>query len=160
MGVDIHMYIQHNGKFIYEDIFNGRNSEWFANMQGEGWDDVYDELPISYGFPEDIPQEYIDHYKDWTYGHCYIKVEDFLDWFKKYRPDIDAGWFSTYDKWRIEKKGYIPDECPHYLSENDNPADMHFIEVVNKYDCSAWLNNFLLDNQVAKDALIVYCFDH
>ena len=160
MGMDIHMALVKNNEYVKEDIFDGRNSDWFNNMAGNGWDDVYDKLPMNYGLSEQTPAEYEEKYKDWCFNYRYINVKDFKEWFQKYRPDIDAGWVSTYDKWRIEKKGYIPEDIFHYLPEDANLADMHFIEVINQYDCSAWLFTYLVDNNIDDDVDIVYCFDN
>jgi hypothetical protein len=162
MGVDIHMSIIDKGEIIAKEIFDGRNSEWFQNLQGEGWDDEYSYLPIGYGFPEDAPKDFVEKYDDRRsyYGHCYVKVADFMKWFADYRPDLHAGWVNTYDKWRMENKHWIPDDLPHSLDKDDNPNDWHFVEYQNIYDCSRWLYQYLCDNKIHDDAWIVYCFDH
>ena len=161
MGRDIHLSIlSTEGEVLKYDIFDGRNSNWFDNMSGKGWDIEYNHLNICYGFPESTPEDFVKHYEDRSYfDRRYINVNNFCNWFEKYRPDLDAGWVSTYDKWRIEKKGYIPEEPIHYLETTDNINDMHFVEFENKYDCSKWLYNYLKDNNIPKDANIVYCFD-
>lgn len=161
MGVDIHMSIVKDKEILAKDIFDGRNSEWFNNLQGRGWDSEYDKLPISTGFPENCSERLVK-YKDifGYYGFYYISVKDFCEWFLKYRPDIDAGWVSTYDKWRIEKKGYIPEDPQHYLDKEDNVNDMHWVEFENIYDCSKWLFDYLVSNKIPDDANIVYFFDH
>ena len=88
----------------------------------------------------------------------YLKLK-FLDWFEHTRPDIDAGWVSTYDKWLYETKGIVPD-LSHYLEEDANPYDYHFIEVVNPWDSSAWLYNFIKNqSNAAPEDYIVYYFD-
>lgn len=160
MGMDIHMALVKNNEYVKENIFDGRNSDWFNNMMGNGWDDLYDKLPINYGLSDQTPVEYEEKYKDWCFDYHYVNVKNFKEWFQKYRPDIDAGWVSTYDKWRIEKKGYIPKDILHYLPEDANPADMHFVEVINPYDCSAWLFTYLVENDIEDDVDIVYCFDN
>ena len=164
MGVDIHLSIIHNGEVIKKEIFDGRNSEWFGNLQGEGWDEVYNELYrfyIGYGFPEDAPEDFAKHYEDrYYYGHHYVKVGDFIEWFNKYRPDKDAGWVSTYDKWRIENKSYIPEDLPHSMPTEGRVEDWHFIEYENVYDCSRWLVEYIIDNKIPLEATIFYCFDH
>lgn len=161
MGMDIHMNITREGEFVARDIFDGRNREWFNNLQGDGWDDVYDELPRMYGFSDEAPAELSQRYKkeDGYFGFYHVNVADFKVWFEKYRPDKDAGWVSTYDKWRIENKGYIPEDMMHYIPEDARIEDLHFVEVVNKYDCSNWLYNYLIDHNIPGDAEIEYCFD-
>ena len=161
MGIDIHMSIVKNKEYIAEDIFDGRNSEWFGNLQKEGWENEYDELPARCGYSDQSPADYILKYttERYYYGFFFINVKDFKDWFIKYRPDKDACWVTTYDKWRIENKGYIPENPQHYLSCEDNINDMHFVEIENIYDCSKWLYNYLIDNHISDDADIIYCFD-
>lgn len=161
MGVDIHMNIVKNKEVIAKDIFDGRNSEWFNNLQGDGWANEYDHLPANYGFSDQTPDDIKEYYnKDWYYGFNSVNVGKFKKWFKKYRPDLEAGWASTYDKWRMENKGYIPEDLPIALDKDMNPADMHFIEYENLYDCSRWLNDYLVENNIPDDADIIYCFDH
>ena len=161
-GVDIHLYICKDKKYIAEDIFEGRNSSWFANMQKEGIDDTYQYLPIQYGISEkDTPDDY-NHYNHdlGYYGFYYIKVEDFKNWFLQYRPDEDAGWVTRYEKWAYNNKGIYPEYLKKELTKNDVIEDMRFIVVTNQYDCSAWLYTYLLDNDIPDDAVIQYCFDH
>ena len=62
MGIDIHMAIVKNGEYIAKNIFDGRNSEWFANLRGEGWDDTYDHLPAKYYIVDETPEEYKKKY--------------------------------------------------------------------------------------------------
>ena len=164
MGIDIHMSIVRNGKESIPNIFDGRNSDWFRNLCGDGWDEEYDHLPSHYGIPDECPEKIKEDFdrpaRDGYYGFYYIIVKDFKEWFEDYRPDLQAGWASTYDKWRIENKHYIPENgLPHYLDKEDNKDDMHFIEYANIYDCSRWLYQFLCDRNVPGDAYIVYYFD-
>lgn len=161
MGKDIHLNIVQNGEYIKKEIFDGRNSEWFANLEGDGWDDCYDHLDTEFGLSPQAPKELnIEKMREEGYfNFYYINVKKFKEWFQQYRPDIDAGWVSTYDKWRIENKGYIPENIFHYLSEVENPADMHFIEITNQYDCSAWLFTYLVDHKIDDNADITYWFD-
>jgi len=159
MGRDIHLNIlSAEGEVLKQDIFDGRNSEWFNNMCGNGDDSEYDHLNICYGSPENASEDFVKHYEDGYFNYRYINVRDFYDWFIKYRPDLDAGWVSTYEKWKMEKKGYIP-EVIHYLPAKNNSIDMHFVEIENEYDCSRWLYNYLNDNNIPISANIVYCFD-
>lgn len=162
MGVDIHMHIYKDGEILEKDIFDGRNSEWFSNMQREGWDNEYDHLPTHYDFPEGFPKDLVEKYtkENGYYGQYHIKVEDFIEWFHKYRPDLNAGWATTYEKWQYEKKGEIPEDLPITLPPDANINDMHFIEYENIWDCSRWLVEFLIDHEIPNDAYICYCFDH
>jgi hypothetical protein len=167
MGVDIHMGIaSRDGKYIYDEIFDGRNSEWFGNISGDVrgmTGEVYQNFPRNSGIPDKAPEELVKVYneeRDTFYGFNYVKVADFLTWFSKARPDVDAGWVTTYDKWLYEKKGVEP-EIKHYLSDEDNINDFHFIEVEDKWDCSKWLYDFLAEHgeSINVEDYIVYYFD-
>ena len=161
MGRDIHLNIIKNGSYLGINIFKGRNQEWFNNLLGDSYDEVYGEFPRNSGIPSNAPIDYeIKYNKDnFCYGFYYVHVGDFKQWYLKYRPDLDAGWVSTYDKWRYENKGILPSEVSHYLDKDDNINDMHFIEFVNEYDCSKWLYEYIYDHVIPDDADIVYCFD-
>ena len=163
MGVDIHMFICRKGEILGDDIFDGRNSEWFNNLQHQGWGSVYDHLSIKGDFSKDVPEDLRERFNDpgTFYGHHNILVKDFAKWFKKYRPDLDAGWFSTYDRWRMICKGWVPDPdyVKHELEEGDNPVDYEFVEFEDEYDCSRWLYNYVVDKNIPEDATINYCFD-
>lgn len=165
MGVDIHLGIAtRDGKYKFEEIFDGRNYEWFDNISGgcRATGGEYEDFPRHFGIPENAPVSLSKAFNEegCYYDFNYVKVADFYTWFAKARPDIDAGWVSTYDKWLYEKKGIIP-EVDHYLSEEKNPNDYHFIEIVNKWDCSKWLLDFLVEHgeTISPDDYIVYYFD-
>lgn len=160
MGMDIHLFIVKNKQYIAKDIFDGRNREWFYNMMGEGNNDVYNNLSISYGVSNETPNEWNENFKkeDGYFDSRFINVKAFKDWFNKYRPNVDAGWVSTYDKWAYETKNIEP-EVYYRLPKDVNINDMHFIEIENKWDCSKWLYDYLIDNQIDDNAYIQYCFD-
>ena len=161
MGVDIHMYIVKNKEYIAKDIFDGRNTTWFNNMQGRGNDEVYDFLPLGYGISDEAPEDWTKHYEDRQsyFGHHYINVGKFKDWFLKYCPNEDAGWVTRYEAWAYKYKGIMPEYLQKKLDKDDVIADMEFITVTNQYDCSAWLCKYLIDNNIPNDAIIQYCFD-
>ena len=51
MGVDIHMFVVKDKEVLKEDIFEGRNSQWFNNLQGSYVTDLaYDHLPAKNAF--------------------------------------------------------------------------------------------------------------
>ena len=158
MGRDMYMHIVKDGQIIKKDIFDGRNSEWFSNMSEEGWDDEYDFLNIKYGISPKANKDIFTGTEEDKkyYNFYYVSVKDFCDWFINYRPDMRAAWVSTYDKWRIENKGYIPEDPAHYLSKDDVIEDMHFVEYINKYDCSLWLYEYLMNNNIDMEADITY----
>lgn len=163
MGVDIHMYIvAKNGKMKFDNIFEGRNREWFDALQNQSCDVVYDSCPIHRGLPECVPSKITDAQNhDIYYGFHYMNVSEFKTWFAEKRPDIDAGWCNTYDKWLYETKKIQPEVLYRELSEDANPNDWHFIEVWNPYDCNCWLFNYLEDyaSYITDSDNIVYYFD-
>ena len=162
MGKDIHMYICEKGKVVKSDIFNGRCSCWFDNMSEKGEYDEYNHLPIVYGWNEGtVPKKLKNEYpkEDGYFDFYHVKVGYFKEWFKKYRPDIDAGWATKYEAWAIEHKGYRPGYLPKELDENANINDNIFVEYERCDDCSKWLYNYLNDNKIKDNAFIVYCFD-
>lgn len=163
MGTDIHMNIIRNGKYIKENIFDGRNYEWFDNLEGRGWEEEYDHLFTDYDIPDEVPDEIKDHYNSNDYyGFHYITVLEFKKWFETYRPDIKAGWVSTYDKWKWEHKHIAPKDPKRYLDEDDDLRDLHFIEYFDEYECSKWLYNYLVDNkkEIEDTDIIIYYFDN
>lgn len=162
MGMDIHLYIFKNKECIAENIFDGRNTTWFNNMMGRGDNEVYDYLPLDYGVSDEVSEDWYRLHEDPAsyFGHHYINVKEFKDWFLKYRPDVDAGWVTRYEAWAYEHKGIEPGCFQKKLKHNDIIEDMKFITVTNQYDCSAWLYSYLVDNNIPDDATIQYCFDN
>jgi len=162
MGVDITMSIIKDEEVIAKDIYSGRNSEWFGNLQGEGSSREYDYFPSKYGIPERVPAFVEKAYKgDYYYGFHYIKVGDYIDWFEEYKPDLTAGWITTYDWWAYITKHIEPEEIYMNLSSipQEKRADYAFHEINNPYNCSTWLYDYLNDNRIPMDAVIVYYFD-
>lgn len=165
MGMDITMYIIDENKIIAEDIFPGRNRSWFDNMMGEGEDEEYNYLPAMRGIPafaaklsEDLDVEKLR--EKFYFGFHSIKVCDYIEWYRTYKPDIDAGWVTTYDKWCWEHKCIMPEDVYHTLPEDARIEDWHFIEFYNDYDNARWLFSYLVDNQIPANAYIVYYFDN
>lgn len=161
MGVDIHMsIINKNGEYIEKNVDDDRDYEWFDNLQGNG-DNLYDTFPYEYGIPENSPKDITEDYNDnCYYGFHHILVKDFLNWVEKYKPEVDAKWVSTYDKWLYETKGIYPHGASRYLDEDMNTADYHFIEVVDKGDHTKWLYDKIKNNEnICEDDYIVYYFD-
>lgn len=163
MGVDIHMnIITKDGGFRYSDIYDGRNSEWFDNISHKVINESYRNFPHEYGLPELIPEDIkhdYEHREEGYYDFYYVKVEDFIKWYITMRPDLDAGWVSTYDQWLYQRKGIVP-EVMHWLDKEYNPNDYHFIEVENPWESSSWLHEFVTSHEdIRPDDYIVYYFD-
>lgn len=163
MARDIHMFIVHHGNIIKSNIYEGRSPAWFDSITDKSELCEYEQLPIVFGWPEGlVPQELREKYsrERLYFDHYHIKVKYFKEWFEKYRPDIDAGWATTYQKWLIEKKGFRPGYLPDTLPNDANVADMHFIEFERISDKSRFLYEYLIENNIDGNDDIVYCFDN
>ena len=158
MGTDIFMYLVKDNKIVKDDIYKGRDSEWFQNLQGDGWDDIYDELTRHYGVSPQAPLSLAKKANEaYHFDRIYMSVKDFKDWFTQYKPHLKAGWVTTYDKWNYETRGAIPDE-KRFLDKEDNINDYHFIEYTDEFDKNLWLYNYLVDNNIEDDVDITYWF--
>ena len=66
MGVDIHMFVIKDNEILKDDMFDGRNSEWFNNLSGTSISDpTYHELCRHSGWknincPDEIYKEYCE----------------------------------------------------------------------------------------------------
>lgn len=165
MGIDIHMsIISKDNKLIDKEIYQGRDREWFDNLRGEGYAPEYDTLPAQYGFPEGITykDKTTEDYKEYYYyDFRYMLVKDFIEWFQKTLPYLDAGYVTRYDEWLYETKHIYPrDRIQHYLSKDDNETNYIFREFVDEEDQSLWLYTYLTNrDDIPEDAYIIYFFD-
>lgn len=164
MAVDIHMnIISKEGEYKYNDLFDGqRDSEWFDNLCSKYHSNsLYDSFPRRYGIPDAVPEGIKKDLDEGSYyDFFHVKVGEFLEWFSNMRPDIDAGWVSTYEMWLYQAKGIIPEEIPHELDEDLNALDYHFIEIENPYDSTKELFNFIVEHKdIDPEDYIVYYFD-
>lgn len=158
MGVDIHMNIvDKDGNILKENIFDGRNSEWFDNISGKG-DDEYAEFPwrcLTKEFEPALPN------KEYYYGHKMVKVSDFCEWYENYKPYLKAGWVTKYDAWAYKKKNIIPYEVYRSISAIpvDERAEYVFCEY-EEYDPSTYIYNLIMKEYFeVRETYIVYCFD-
>lgn len=159
MGTDIMLNIVQDGEQIKENLFDGRNYDWFDKLQGNGYNEIDNLLPVHRGLPSQVPQCYKEMEES---DECYIEfyymnVKEFKIWFTQYRPDLDAGWITTYEKWLYETKNIIP-ELAHHLPTDVVTEDWHFIEVEDEYNNFLWLYNILMDENISDNADIVYYF--
>lgn len=162
MGVDITMHIiDTKGNMLAENIFGGRNSEWFNNLRSRGCNRAYESIPTNYGLPSVIPasvqKDYLDADGNY-YDFNYITVSEFKRWFKETKPHLEAGWVNTYDKWQYETRGLPPQEVHFSLDTDMNPYDYHFIEFEDLGDCSKWLYDFC-NKRKYNNGIIVFYFD-
>ena len=146
MGMDITLrLLDKNGKFLTENIYDGRNREWFNNMSGKyTTDEAYDHLPLGYGTLDFFPNEWLEMEQDRDYfDFRYMSVKEYRNWYMKY-------------------KGYTPEygiDLYQELDKEDVIEDMVWVEFNAEYDNSTWLYNYLDENNIPDDAWIVYCFD-
>ena len=165
MGMDITLRIlDKNGKFLTEDIYDGRNREWFNNMSGKYiTDEAYSHLPLGYGTLDFFPNEWLEMEQDRDYfDFRYMSVKEYRNWYMKYNPSYQAGWVNRYTEFLMKYKGYTPEygiDLYQELDKEDVIEDMVWVEFNAEYDNSTWLYNYLDENNIPNDAWIVYCFD-
>ena len=164
MGKDICMYlIDNKGNIINDNLYNGRNYHWFDNITGRGADPEYNHYPTHYGLPKDImmPKKIEDEYIKDYYDFYYMKLKDYLDWFNKYEPDIRAGYFTEYDRWLIENKGYIPDEdeVVTHIENVEHPEVYTFMTYENIYNPDKNIISNIDVHGSIEDYYIIYYFD-
>ena len=158
IGADIHSYIVKDKKIIAKDLYEGRNSEWFNNLQ-QGEDIEYDHFQWykQFGFSPQAPDELEKKCskEKGYYGFFYISVKDFKDWFEKYKPYLKAGWASTWEAWAIKNKGYVPDYLSRYKDNEENV----FVEYDDVYEPSRHIYNYFVNNKIDDDADLQVFFD-
>ena len=154
MGQNIKMCIVQNNEKIADNIFKGRNSAWFIELQGDCLVQGIEHFPCCNGISIFAPKDYrtTDLVYE-MYGNIYITpayyipVQDFINWFESFRPDISAGWVNTYDRWLYEKK-HIEPKLLHELPKEIQEFDWHFIEVEDKYNLFKWLYDYIINNNI------------
>ena len=166
MGVDIHMYlIDNKGNIINDNLYDERNYHWFDNITEKGTDPEYKYYPAYYGLPKDIkiPKKIEDaHIIDYYYNFYYMKLKDYVDWFFEYRPHIRAGYFTEYDKWLIENKGYVPDEDEVITNVEaiEHPEVYIFMTYENIYNPDKKIISKIdITDDSIEDYYIIYYFD-
>lgn len=165
MGMDITLrLLDENGKFLTENIYDGRDREWFNNMSGKYiTDEAYGYLPKGYGTLNFFPNEWLKMEQDRDYfDFSYISVKEYRDWYIKYNPSFQAGWVKRYTEFLMKYRDYTPEygvDLYHELDTEDIIEDMVWVEFNVKYDNSTWLYNYLEENNIPNNAWIVYCFD-
>lgn len=156
MGMDVIMDIYHQGKCLKEDIFNGRDREWFYALQ----DRTDDDLPVVYGKGQNTPIDYRPPIDNDIY---HMNVGHFKYWYDTRKPYLNAGWTYKYDEWLWKTKGIAPDPEHIYerldLKENLVIEEMVFIEY-ETYSSHTWLYNYLQENKIPDSADIVYWFSY
>ena len=168
MGTDIHIHLITNGKFLLEDMFDGRNSLWFDKINNE--ENEYQYLNWQYNV-EDIalPQSVLKEVAEgdyYCYGFKYVKISELLEWYDTYKPYIDAGWVRKIDAWRNRVK-HIPLEdhtIYTYLDDDAIIEDWEFVEFPAPDDSMEYIVNQIkelipLNLDIDNTYLVVY-FDN
>lgn len=168
MGADIHMYlIDKEGVIVNDNLYHGNNYHWFDNITDKGADFEYEYFPAHYGLPLSkdikIPKKIKDEYaKNCYYDFYYMKLKDYVDWFNQYKPHIKAGYFTEYDRWLIENKGYIPDEDEviTHIENIEHPEVYTFMTYKNTYNPDKnIISNIDITDGSIEDYYIIYYFD-
>lgn len=175
MGMDIHTYIvDKTGKIKYKDLYEGRNSEWFADLTKRAeynmaYMNFNPNYGLSKGFDPNTDPEYANDECDnedhdvmkWCFDFRNIKVKDFVKWYKKSKPYRNAGWCTKYEAWLYKEKGIIPEELATRLYDDDIVTDKEFIVVNNPWDPATVIYNFIKKHHNIKlDDYFNYFFDN
>lgn len=159
MGVDIHCELYRNGKWNEIDLDGYRNSEWFRSLGGYSViDPAYNHLPY-------LPFTEVDKARekeltpDGCYGFIMFNFRELVEWFRKYRPDFQAGWVSVYDKWMLDNKNEIPKDVYMDIPEHSHRDNWVFAEWYDEYDPMLWFLEKLKENDVDGNENILIYFD-
>ena len=158
MGWDITIKIYDKNKKFKKNIdFDGRDSEWFDNLRGRGWERVYDCLD---SYKEYDIEEYIEDYASKWYSDGFrITVENFRNWVNKCKPFLCAGWVHKYTEWEFRKRGLIPkeDDVYKYLPADERPKeDFVWLEWTNDYNNDVWLLSNIEDLEENDSIIILF----
>ena len=164
MGMDIWVHVVNkNGEYVKKDLFDGRNRTWFCKINDE--EDEYEYVKWIYNYdadfvPADIKE--IFNSKEYTgfYGFKAVKVADLLNWYDKYRPDVDAGWIRRYDRWKWENKTIAPEYISYYFDDSMDYIDWIWTEnLPKKDDCIKVIIDEIDNNQVNPNDFVIIYFD-
>ena len=166
MGINIHMHIIRDQKFIEKDILNGySNPKWFDELQLNSCNRDYEKFPVKSGIPKVVPEQIINDYSNGNnyYRFYYITIKDFLDWCDKVNPWLKAGWATTYQKWQYEDKGvtFNDDELPIEKPTGGSPDDYYFITYFDQDDIVLKLYDKMargMSRDFKKDDILLYYF--
>ena len=128
MGLDINFKFydcEMNEIKLAEDIdtYVGRNSDVFHAMMSDCRDIYYPELqylPHEDYLLKEIAEKH-NLYLDCFFGHNAMTINDYYDWWRKYKPYRFAGWVPKYIEWLYKEKGIVPnreEDVYLYLPEN------------------------------------------
>lgn len=93
----------------------------------------------------------------------YVNAQTYLQWFQLYRPDIDATWISTYDKWLYEKKGIKPQKITKLPKDANATDDYSFQPIADLSNPHYMLIEILMEpteDNILKDAFLAFNFNY
>ena len=161
MAMDIHTYIcDEYGLVRYKDIWEGRNSNFFANLCGYGDNRIYENFPVKYGLSACAEDEISKKEREHCFDFRHTRVGDFIEWYEIYKPNVTAGWCSKFEAWLYKNKGIIPYNLTENLCEEDIIEDREFIEVNSDRDPSVYFYKFFKNHNVDEDYFLNYFFDN
>lgn len=141
MGADIHMRLirKSTGFVVLDDLYDGRCQEWFNNLIGRGYNEVYSKLSWRIGLPDCITEgEDFEVYQNpcdyGGYGFQWIPAKEYIDWYKKYRPHVDAGYLTEWEDWAYENGRYNPFDhgIAHYIADDARRNNYIFREFIDE----------------------------
>ena len=164
MGMDIWVnVVNKNGEYVKKDLFDGRNRTWFCKINDEEDEYAYVNWIYEYdlGFvPTDVKEIFNSEEYTGYFGFKAVKVADLLNWYDRYRPDVDAGWIRKYEKWQWENKGIAPEGIYHYYDNEMNLNDWVWVENLPKEDeCIKVVIDQIDNNQVNPNDYVIFYFD-
>ena len=161
MGVDITMHIVRNKEKIFEDIFDGRNYDFFHGLTNtcpeHSLGDRSGFLNKQHGWENKEEQKKLEELG--YYNFYTVKVKDYIEWYKFYEPNMRAGWITRKQAWLLDHYNIEPDDYFSSLNKDDITKDMIFKDW-ETYDCGyKYLYDFINDNHLEANDQIIYCFD-
>ena len=171
MGADIHMRLirKSTGFVVLDDLYDGRCLEWFDNLTGRGYNEVYSKLSWRFGLPDCITEgedfEIYQNPHDYGgYNFQWIPAKEYIDWYEKYRPYLDAGYLTEWENWAYEHSRYDPfkHEIRHYLADGDREENYIFREFIDKGcpDIHVYKQIISLPYENIEDCIIYMWLDH
>ena len=167
METKMHMYLATTEKgIISEELYKGHCSEWIDTFRGCGsrveYDILKDYCKSHWG---DFPECKFTKKENVYFCHHAITVKDYIDWYQKYKPYLDAGWVRKYDAWCYNHKGIIPELIEHHWPSYP-VEDVEWIEIndsncldtyIYKKICGFLNDNY--KNQIPEDLYLIWCFN-
>lgn len=167
MAADINMYLvdKRDNSIILstKDLFEGRNYEWFENMQQRGSNVAYDYMPVEWDYEDSdkLPEDCC-YNADWTYGHRAIRVDELLKWFTFYKPAEDGVYLTERENWLYESKGIFLEAWERHYPDAEEGATI-FTVVRKKYEPILHIIDVLckkIGTQPPEDYYLLWCFDN